>query len=181
MNRSSNGARCWRGGPCCRPSWPSRCMSAISCSSSCTFCSSSRIIWRTLAYAETHWRLASRISFCFWRLRFLMRKAHSYSCSSAETPMTSPSSVASAPSGGAKPGGGCGCPPELQVRRLPSGVGCSLRCLLLSASSSQASWWVVSTRALPFFSVNSAAFAASSTDGAAFELASWVPSRVVFS
>jgi hypothetical protein len=50
-------------------------------------------------------------------------------------------------------------------------VGCSLRCLLLSASSSQASWWVVSTRALPFFSANSAAFAASSTNRAAFELA----------
>jgi hypothetical protein len=57
------------------------------------------------------------------------------------------------------------------VRRLPSGVGCSLRYLLLSVSSSQASWWVVSTRALPFFSANSAVFAASSTDGAAFELA----------
>jgi hypothetical protein len=90
-----------------------------------------------------------------------MRKARNCSCSSAETPITSPSSVASAPSGGAKPVGGCGCPPELQVRRLPSGVGCSLRCLLLSASSSQASWWVVSTRALPFFSASSAAFAAS--------------------
>jgi hypothetical protein len=35
--------------------------------------------------------------------------------------------------------GGCGCPPELQVRRLPLGVSCSLRCLLLSASSSHAS------------------------------------------
>jgi hypothetical protein len=57
------------------------------------------------------------------------------------------------------------------VWRLPSGVGCSLRCLLLSASSSQASWWVASIRALPFFSANSATFAASSTDGAAFELA----------
>jgi hypothetical protein len=100
-----------------------------------------------------------------------MRKARSCSCSSAETPMISPSSVASAPSGGAKPGGGCGCPPELQVRRLPSGVGCSLRCLLLSASSSQASWWEVSTKALPFFSASSAAFVASSIDGAAFELA----------
>jgi hypothetical protein len=101
----------------------------------------------------------------------LMHKARSCSYSSAETPMTLPSSVASAPSGAAKPGGGCGCPPELQVRRLPSGVSCSLRCLLLSASSSQASWWVVSTRALPFFSASSTAFAASSTDGAAFELA----------
>jgi hypothetical protein len=99
-----------------------------------------------------------------------MRKARSCSCSSVETPMTSPSSVASAPSGVAKPGGGCGWPPELQVRRLPSSVSCSLRYLLLSASSSQPSWWVVSTRALPFFSA-SAAFAASSTDGAAFELA----------
>jgi hypothetical protein len=38
-------------------------------------------------------------------------------------------------------------------------------------SSSQASWWVVSARALPFFSASSAAFAASSMDGAAFELA----------
>jgi hypothetical protein len=96
-----------------------------------------------------------------------MRKARSCSCSSAETPMTSPSSVASAPSDGAKPGGSCGCPPELQVRRLPSGVGYSLRCLLLSASSSQASWWVVSARAVPFFWASSAAFTASS----AFELA----------
>jgi hypothetical protein len=41
-------------------------------------------------------------------------------------------------------------------------VGCSLRCLLLFASSSQGSWGVVSTRALPFFSASSAAFAASS-------------------
>jgi hypothetical protein len=100
-----------------------------------------------------------------------MRKARSCSCSSAETLMTLPSSVASSPSSGAKPGGGRGYPPELQVRRVPSGVGCSLRCLLLSASSSQASWWVVLTRALPFFSASSAAFAASSTDGDAFELA----------
>jgi hypothetical protein len=142
-------------------------MSAISCSSSWAFYSSSRIICRTLACADTRWRLASRISFCFWRLRFLMRKARSYSCSSAETPMTSPSSMTSVPSGGAKPGGSCGCPPELQVRRLPSRVGCSLRYLLLRASSSVASWWVVSTRALPFFSASSAAFAAST----AFKLA----------
>jgi hypothetical protein len=69
-----------------------------------------------------------------------MRRALRCSCSSAETPMTSPSSVASSPSGGAKPGGGaCGSPPELQVRRVPSGVGCSWRCLVLRASSSQAS------------------------------------------
>jgi hypothetical protein len=67
--------------------------------------------------------------------------------------MISPSSMASSPSSGAKPGGGsCGCPLELQVRREPLGVGWSLRCLLLSASSSQASWWVVSARVLPFFS-----------------------------
>jgi hypothetical protein len=127
-------------------------MSTISCSSSRALCSSSRIIWRTLACMKTHWRLASRISFCFWRLRFLMRRARSCSCSSAETSMTSPSSVASSPSSsGAKPGGGaCGCPLELQVRRVPSRVGCSLRCILLRASSSQASWGVLSTRALPF-------------------------------
>jgi hypothetical protein len=101
-----------------------------------------------------------------------MRRARSCSCSSAGMSMISPSSVASSPSIGAKPGGGsCGYPPELQVRRVPSGVGRSLRYLLLSASSSQASWWVVSARALPFFSASSAAFAASSMDGAAFELA----------
>jgi hypothetical protein len=101
-----------------------------------------------------------------------MRRARSCSCSSAGMLMISPSSLASSPSSGAKPGGGsCGCPSELQVRREPSGVGWSLRCLLLSASSSQASWWVVSARVLPFFSASSAAFAASSTDGAAFELA----------
>jgi hypothetical protein len=54
---------------------------------------------------------------------------------------------------------------------VPSGVGWSLCCLLLSASSSQASWGVLSARALPFFSASSVAFAASSKDGAAFELA----------
>jgi hypothetical protein len=65
--------------------------------------------------------------------------------------MTSPSSVASLPSGGAKPrGGACGSPSELQVRRVPSGVGCSWHCLVLRASSSQASWGVLSARALPF-------------------------------
>jgi hypothetical protein len=82
-----------------------------------------------------------------------MRKARSCSCSSAETPRTSPSSVRSAPSGGAKSGGGCGCPLGPQVR---------------SASSSVAYWWVVlvRARALPFFAASSAAFAASS----AFEL-----------
>jgi hypothetical protein len=86
--------------------------------------------------------------------------------------MTSPSSVASLPSGGAKPGGGaCGSPPKLQVRRVPLGVGCSWHCLLLRASSSQAYWGVLYVRAFPFFSASSAAFAASSMDGAAFELA----------
>jgi hypothetical protein len=55
-----------------------------------------------------------------------MRKARSSSCSSADMPMTLSSSIASSPSSGAKPGGGaCGSPPELQVRRVPSGVGCS--------------------------------------------------------
>jgi hypothetical protein len=122
-NKSPTGARCWRGGSCCRSCWPSRCMSAISYSSSRALCSSSHIIWRTLACTETRWRLASRISFCFWRLRFLRHRAQSCSCSSAETPMTSPSSIASSPSSGVKPRGGtCGCPPELQVRRVPSGV-----------------------------------------------------------
>jgi hypothetical protein len=102
----------------------------------------------------------------------LRRRARSCSYSSAETPRTSPSSVASSPSSGAKPGDGtCGCPPKLQVWRVPSGVCWSLRCLLLCASSSPAPWWVLSVRALPFFSASSAAFAASSTDGAAFELA----------
>jgi hypothetical protein len=42
-----------------------------------------------------------------------MRRAHSCSCSSAETLMTSPSSVASSPSGGGSLGGSCGSPPEL--------------------------------------------------------------------
>jgi hypothetical protein len=68
-------------------------------------------------------------------------------------------------------GGACGTPLELQVRRVPSGVGWSWRCLLLTASSSKSSWGVLSVRALPFFSASSAAFAASSMDGAAFELA----------
>jgi hypothetical protein len=55
-----------------------------------------------------------------------MRRAHSCSCSSADMSMTLPYSIASSPFGGAKPGGGaCGSPPELQVRRVPSRVGCS--------------------------------------------------------
>jgi hypothetical protein len=82
-----------------------------------------------------------------------MRRARSCSCSLAEMPMTLPSSTESSPSGGAKPGGGaCGSPPELQVRRVPSGVGCSWRCLLLRDSSSKASWGMLSVRSLPFFS-----------------------------
>jgi hypothetical protein len=167
-----------QGGPCCRPRWPSRCISAISRSRSWAFCSSSRIICRTLASADTRWRLASSISFCLWRLWFLRRRARSCSCSSAETPRTSPSSLRSAPSGGAKPrtspssvrsvpsggvkpGGGCGCP-RPQVRRASSSQ-------VRGTSSSAASWWVewVIARALPFFAASSAAFAASS----AFELA----------
>jgi hypothetical protein len=172
MNGSPPWTRCWRGSPCCRLYWPSPCMSAISCSSSRALCSSSCIIWRTLTCTATRWRLASRISFCFWRLWFLMPRARSFSWSSTEMPMTSSSSIASLPSGGEKPGGGaCGTPPELQVRRVPSGVGWSWRCLLLTASSSKASWGVLSARALPFFSASSAAFAASSMDGAGFELA----------
>jgi hypothetical protein len=58
------------------------------------------------------------------------------------------------------------------VRTVPSGVGWSWRyLLLLTASSSKASWGMVSARALPLFSVSSAAFIASSMDGAAFEFA----------
>jgi hypothetical protein len=152
MNRSLTGTRCWRGSPFYRLYWPSPCMSAISCSSSRALCSSSCIIWRTLACTVTRWRLDSRISFCFWRLWFLMHRAHSCSWSSAEMPITLPSTIASSPSGGAKPGGGaCGTPPELQVCRVPSGVGWSWRCLLLTASSSKASWGLLSTRALSFF------------------------------
>jgi hypothetical protein len=101
-----------------------------------------------------------------------MRRAHNCSWSSAEMPMTSSSSIAYSPSVGAKLGGGaCGTPPEPQVRRVSSGEGWSWRCLLLTASSLKASWGVLSARALPFFSTSSAAFAASSMDGAAFELA----------
>jgi hypothetical protein len=105
--------------------------------------------------------LASSISFCLWRLRFLRRRARSCSCSSAETPRTSPSSVRFAPSSGAKPGGGCDCPSRPQVRRVSSSQ-------VRRVSSSVASWWVdwVRTRALPFLAASSAAFAASS----AFEL-----------
>jgi hypothetical protein len=129
MNGSSTGTRRWRGGPCYRSCWPSLCMSMISCPSSRALCFSSRIIWRTLACTVTHWRLALRFSFCFWRLWFLRRRAHSCSYSSAEMLMTSPSSIASSPSGGAKPGGACGSPPELQMRMVPSGVRCPWCCL----------------------------------------------------
>jgi hypothetical protein len=53
-----------------------------------------------------------------------MRRACSCSWSLAKMPMTLPSSIASLPYGGAKPGGGArGTPPELQVRRVPSGWG----------------------------------------------------------
>jgi hypothetical protein len=70
-----------------------------------------------------------------------MRMARSFSWSSAEMPMTSPSSMVSSPFGGAKPSDGArGAPSELQVRTVPSGVGLSWRCLLLlTASSSKAS------------------------------------------
>jgi hypothetical protein len=55
-----------------------------------------------------------------------MHRARRFSWSSAEKPMTSPSSMVSSPSGGAKPGGGaCGAPSELQVRTVPSEVGLS--------------------------------------------------------
>jgi hypothetical protein len=55
-----------------------------------------------------------------------MRKARSFSWSSAEMPMTSPSSMVSSPSGGTKPGdGACGAPSELQVCTVLSGVGLS--------------------------------------------------------
>jgi hypothetical protein len=53
-----------------------------------------------------------------------MRRARSFSWSSAEMSMTSPSSIVSTPSGGAKPGGGaCGAHSKLQVHTVPSGVG----------------------------------------------------------
>jgi hypothetical protein len=85
-------------GPHCRLYGPSPCMSAISCSSSRALCSSSCIIWRTLACIVTRWRLASSIYFYFCRWLFLMRKAHSFSWSSTEMPMTSPTSMVSSPS-----------------------------------------------------------------------------------
>jgi hypothetical protein len=115
-----------------------------------------------LASADTRWCLASSISFCLWRLRFLRRRARSCSCSSTETPRTSPSSVRSAPSSGAKPEGGCGCPSGPQVRRVSSSQ-------VRGTSSSVASWWVdwVRARALPFLAASSAAFAASSAFGLA--------------
>jgi hypothetical protein len=56
-----------------------------------------------------------------------MRRARSFSWSSAEMLMTSSSSMVSLPSSGAKPrGGACGAPSELHVRTVPSGVGWSL-------------------------------------------------------
>jgi hypothetical protein len=106
--------------------------------------------------------LASSISFCLWRLRFLRRRARSCNCSSVETPRTSPSSVRSAPSSGAKPGGGCDCPSGSQVRKVSSS---QVRGILPSVGS----WWVdwVRARALPFLAASSAAFAASSAFGLA--------------
>jgi hypothetical protein len=70
-----------------------------------------------------------------------MRRARSFSWSSAEMPMTSPSPMVSSPSGGVKPGGGdYGAPSELQVRTMPSRVGLSWHyLLLLTVSSSKAS------------------------------------------
>jgi hypothetical protein len=102
-----------------------------------------------------------------------MRRARSFSWSSAEMLMTSPSSTVSSPSGRVESRGGAwGVYSELQVRTVPSGVGWSSRCLLLlTASSSKASWGVAFARALPFLSARSAAFATSSMDGATFELA----------
>jgi hypothetical protein len=53
-----------------------------------------------------------------------MHKTRSFSWSLDKMLLTSPSSMVSSPSGGAKPGGGaCGAPSELQVHTVPSGVG----------------------------------------------------------
>jgi hypothetical protein len=53
-----------------------------------------------------------------------MRRARSFSWSSAEMLMTSPSCMVSLPFGGARPYGGvCGAPSELQVRAMSSEVG----------------------------------------------------------
>jgi hypothetical protein len=53
-----------------------------------------------------------------------MRRARSFSWSSAEMLITSPSSMVSSPSGEAKPGGGAwGASSKLQVRTMPSGWG----------------------------------------------------------
>jgi hypothetical protein len=68
--------------------------------------------------------------------------------------------VRSAPSSGARPGGGCDCPSGPQVRKVSSS---QVRGTLYSVGS----WWVdwVRTRALPFLAASSAAFAASSAFG----------------
>jgi hypothetical protein len=102
-----------------------------------------------------------------------MRRARSFSWSSAEMPMTSPSSIVSSPFGGAKPGGGaCGPPSELQVRRGAFGGG-----MVLAMSFADSVIFVgllggvVREGLAFFFSASSAAFAASSMDEAAFELA----------
>ena len=89
------------------------------------------------------------LSFLLWAAQGVKRVAEHYT-------------VRTAPSGGAKPGGGCDCPSGTQVRRASSSQ-------VRRTSSSVASWWVewVRARSLPFFAASSAAFAASS----AFELA----------
>jgi hypothetical protein len=122
--------------------------------------------------------LASRISFCFCRWLFLMRRAHIFSWSSTEMPMTSPSSMVSSPSGGVKPGGGaCGVPSTV-----PLGVGWSWRCLLLlTASSSKASWG--RCRRGPCLSFPPAVLPSPRRQwmGQPSNWLSWGPSRVVFS
>ena len=110
-----------------------------------------------------------------------MRSARSLSWSSTEMPRISLSEMIPSTSGGVKPGGG----PEVvfqsyqvvggpKVQTVPSGVGrFSWRCrLLFTASSSRASRGTSPTRvALPFFSARRAAFAVSSREVVAFEVA----------
>jgi hypothetical protein len=149
-------------------------MSAICCSSSLAFYSLSSIICLTLAYMVMCWHLTASIYFCFCKWLFLMQRARNLSWSSTEMPRTLPSSMMSS-AFGVKPGGVAqGNPLELHVRTVPSGVGgLSWRgLLLLTASSSKASWGMSSARAsLPFFSARRAAFATSSMEVVAFEVA----------